>query len=376
MARTPKLSTPDELAQLASMARNRAPGLSDVTLRVQTDLLMSGGPPHPDMTEAYAALLSALLPRSEPRTIDIVLGKLASWPDLPASLARLIASYRPQHQPDVSEPIPSGAQDTQAPTAPSLPLKVGHPAMPADAASVIDPVQAHGRPVARTPELAGQSDLQQLVAQARTDKALARMLASQDDLPALALAPLFADTDLPARTRILMAVQRHLAIAPIANPPRAAIPEIAHIITLMRTEPVEAAIMIASILEGGEPLAAALVVDIDRTLTALAAIALGFEPEETVRLLIVAGDDVSRDTSRVLELAELARNIEPKVALKLVAAMTGVAVARPAGRAGFAHVPVADPSGTPARSTTSATERPARKLQWTTHLASTAKPAG
>ncbi|MDP3317837.1 MAG: hypothetical protein Q8S58_01790, partial [Bosea sp. (in: a-proteobacteria)] len=73
-----------EIAQLARLARDGGLDLSQVSLRVKADLLMSTPQPAPDDLAAFGEMAATLVPGVDEATAVILARKIAAWPHAPA----------------------------------------------------------------------------------------------------------------------------------------------------------------------------------------------------------------------------------------------------------------------------------------------------
>ena len=81
-----------ELAHLARLARDGGLDLSQVSLRVKADLLMSTPQPAPDDLAAFGEMATALVPGIDEATAVILARKVAGWRHAPVpALAALTA---------------------------------------------------------------------------------------------------------------------------------------------------------------------------------------------------------------------------------------------------------------------------------------------
>ncbi|OYW98080.1 MAG: hypothetical protein B7Z14_15910, partial [Bosea sp. 32-68-6] len=73
-----------EIAQLARLARDGGLDLTQVSLRVKADLLMSTPQPAPDDLAAFGEMAATLMPGVDEATAVILARKIAAWPHAPA----------------------------------------------------------------------------------------------------------------------------------------------------------------------------------------------------------------------------------------------------------------------------------------------------
>lgn len=344
-----------ELSQLARLARDGGLDLSQVSLRVKTDLLLTTPRPSAEDLAAFSEMATALIPGIDEATTIILARKLAGW----------------RHTP---RPVLAALRARGGETLASL-LRHGLPLSPAEIEAFADSddpklaVALAGRPdltAAATPLLAARGDraidlaliansaaplphgaLDLLVARARDDAACAQGLLARNDLPHLDLAPLFLQADSDRRLAILDSLASLEALAPSERRAPVAPELFSGWLAMAGDDHAGVFGAIASHLGGGPALATALQADRSRDLAALALVAAGVTPEDATRFLIRLGDETAHSVERIFALVALMRSVRPAVAGRALLQIAGEA-ARPAGRRGL-HQPAMDPSGTPER---------------------------
>jgi hypothetical protein len=343
-----------ELAQLARLARNGGLDLSQVSLRVKADLLMSTPQPPAEDIAAFSELATALIPTIDEATSITLARKLAGWPLAPAPVLQalkarggevLVALLRHGMAltPAELEAIAAHggeaaalalAERTDLPSAASLMLtERGERTL--DLALIANP--------ATLPRTA----LDLLLARARSDAAYAPGLLARRDLSDAELIPLFLQAGTERRLAMLESLS---AIEALGQSERRSAPDTETFDGWLLTagEDRDGVFgVIASYLGGGTGLAEAMAQDRSRDLIALAMIAAGVSVEDATRLLIRLSDETARSVERIFALVALMRSVSPAVAYRLVMQVAGESV-QPATRRSQ-HQPAMDPSGTPTR---------------------------
>jgi hypothetical protein len=92
-----------------------------------------------------------------------------------------------------------------------------------------------------------------------------------------------------------------------------------------------------------------------RELLALALVAAGVAPEDSIQIFLTVHPAISRSVTTVFHLAQIARTVSRPVAIHLIEAILDVAIE---AKHGARHVPAADPSETPARKRANDAMRP------------------
>ncbi len=182
------VSAVPDLSGLIELSRDPALDLKPVILRVQTDMFVAAPNRDRAMIHAFESLAAGLIPTVDEVTAGIVADKLGGCPDLPEAVR---AALRARGL-DVAPPRPA-------------------------------PDQAEAdRQLAENPGvLIGLRALERLLARARRDADLARILLARPDIPAADLAPLWLHADTEARRAIGEAVEATAALRPCPAAPRA-----------------------------------------------------------------------------------------------------------------------------------------------------------
>lgn len=354
--------TSQELADLARLARDGGLDLSQVSLRVTADLLMSTPqPPQADLA-AFGEMALALIPRIDEATAVILARKLAGWPHTPTSVLAALASRGGavlaellRHGMAVSAgEIEQFAEfgDTAIRLALAARTDLGETAvlmLVSRAERALD-LALIGNPRAPLPRAA----VEMLMARARIDPAYQPGLLARDDLSNLERAPLFLRAGAERRLAILDSLMAREALHPAERPPLVPSATFLGWLAMAGEDRHGAFGAIAAHLGGGAKLASAIARDPSRELAALSLIASGVSVEEATRFLIRLGDEAAHSVERIFALVALMRMLRPAVAFRLVAQIVGLPGALPQrqGR----HQPAMDPSGTPVRAGTSRPE--------------------
>lgn len=343
-----------ELAQLARLARDGGLDLSQVSLRVKADLLLSTPQPPAEDIAAFSELATALIPTVDEATATILARKLAGWRHAPAAvlqalkarggavLAALLRHGVPLPPAELEEIAAHGdgeaalalAERADLPAAASLML-LGRGERALDLALIANPA-----PLPR-------AGLDLMLARARTDAAYAPGLLARRDLAAAELIPLFLQAGPDRRLAMLDSLAAIEALGPSER--RASLDAETFGGWLLTAGEDRDSIfgVIASQLGGGPTLAEAMAQDSSRDLVALAMIATGVSVEDATRLLIRLSDEAAHSVDRIFALVALMRSVGRGVAYRLVMQVAGESVQPPARRS--QHQPAMDPSGTPAR---------------------------
>ena len=344
-----------ELADLARLARDGGLDLSQVSLRVTADLLMSTPqPPRQDLA-AFGEMAVALIPKIDEATALILARKLAGWPHTPSAvlaaladrggavLAELLRHGMPLSPSEIEQFAELGdaairvaltARTDLTETAVLILVSLGSRSL--DLALIGNP---------RAP--LSRAAVEMLIARARSAPAYQSQLLARDDLSNLERAPLFLRAGAERRLAILESLMAREALHPGERPPL--VPSATFLGWLaMAGEDRDGAFgAIAAHLGGGAALAHAIARDHSRELAALSLIASGVTVEEATRFLIRLGDEAAHSVERIFALVALMRMVRPAIAFRLAMQIAGLPGSLPQrqGR----HQPAMDPSGTPAR---------------------------
>lgn len=351
-----------EIAQLARLARDGGLDLSQVSLRVKADLLMSTPSPAPDDLAAFGEMAATLLPGVDEATAVILARKIAGWRHAPAAalsalrarggsvLAALIQHGLPLTPTEMEEL--AGSTDDRLAAALSVRTD-----LPSTAVLIL--VERADRAIDFALMTNGtivlpRAALDLLLARARLDGGYAQPLLARRDLSNVEIAPLFLFAGPERRLAILDSLAALEALSPLEH--RAPVP--GEIFTgwlaMAAEDPASAFQAVADHLGSGPALAKAMADDLSRDLAALALTAAGASVEEATRFLIRLGDEAAHSVERIFAVVALIRSVRPAVAQRLVAQIGGAA--RPAPARKGQHQPAMDASGTPARSSPARSE--------------------
>jgi uncharacterized protein (DUF2336 family) len=344
-----------ELADLARLARDGGLDLSQVSLRVKADLLMSAAqPPQHDLL-AFREMALALIPTIDDATALILARKLAGWPHSPpavlaalaarggAVLVELLRHGMPLSPAELERFAETG--DIAVRTALAARRDLTNAAvllLVAEGSSTLDLTL-----IANAEAPLPRAAVEILIGRARLDPAYQPGLLARADLSNLELAPLFLRAQPERRLAILESLSAREALHPGERRPAVPQAEFAGWLAMAGDDRPGAFGAVASHLGGGAALAAAIADDASRDLAALALIASGVSVEDATRFLIRLGDDTAHSVQRIFALVELMRLARPAIAYRLAMQIAG-AHAAPQQRKGQ-HQPAMDPSGTPAR---------------------------
>jgi hypothetical protein len=343
-----------ELAQLARLARDGGLDLSQVSLRVKADLLLSTPQPPAEDIAAFAELATALIPTIDEATAIILARKLAGWRHAPASvlqalkarggevLAALLRHDMALRPAELEEIAADGneaaalalAERADLPAAASLML-AGRGERALDLALIANP--------ATLP----RATLDLLLARAPSDAVYAPGLLARRDLNDAELIPLFLQAGPERRLAMLDSLSAIEALGPSERRPTPDAETFDGWLLTAGEDRDGVFGVIASYLGGGPGLAEAMAQDRPRDLIALAMIAAGVSVEDATRLLIRLSDETARSVERIFALVALMRSVSRAVAYRLVMQVAGESV-QPATRRSL-HQPAMDPSGTPMR---------------------------
>jgi uncharacterized protein (DUF2336 family) len=343
-----------ELAQLARLARDGGLDLSQVSLRVKADLLLSQPHPPADDLAAFAEMAEALIPTIDEPTAVILARKLAGWRHAPASvIAALRAHGGPVLVALLRHGMPLGEADAEslaehggAEIALALAERPDLSAM-AILILVDRDERATDLAVLANPGLTPpRAALDLCLGRARGDAAYGTALLARRDLSNADLTPLFVQAGPERRIAILESLTARDALEPAER--RLSVREdvFSGWLATVNPDPAGAFGALASHLGGGAELAEALDTDRSRDLCALALVAAGVNVEDATRFLIRLGDETAHSVDRIFALVTLMRATRPSVAQRLLRQVAGSRTTQP--RKGQ-HQPAMDPSGTPVR---------------------------
>ncbi|KPF65877.1 hypothetical protein IP69_16945 [Bosea sp. AAP35] len=354
-----------ELAHLARLARDGGLDLSQVSLRVKADLLMSTPQPAPDDLAVFAEMAVALMPGVDEATAVILARKLAGWRHVPeAVLLALGARGGPVLAALIRHGMPLTPAEAEQFAAAQDPLLAAALAERPDlnAAATLILVERADRAIdfvlmANAAIDLPRAALDLLLSRAREDAGYVQPLLARHDLSSAELVPLFlfagpqrrlAMLDSLAALDSLGQAERRLAVSHDL---------FMGWLAMAADDPISAFRAVASHLGGGEGLALAIATDRSRDLAALALTAAGLSVEDATRFLIRLGDDAAHSVERIFAVVALMRSVRPSVAFRLVMQVSGTPMPAPARRG--QHQPAMDPSGTPARIGPARIENPA-----------------
>lgn len=305
-----------DLSGLIELSRDPALDLKPVILRVQTDLFLAAPVHDRAILQAFESLAAGLIPTVDTETARIVADKLGGCPDLPAGVrAALEARGCPV------APQPESEAETD-------------------------------RALAENPgALIGTRALERLLARARTDLGLARILLARPDIPPADLAPLWLHAGPEQRRAIRDAVEATAALRPCPPAPRSLATSL---VEHSHGQDVQAFITTLGSGLGLPPnyLGAAVEPAARYDLLTLALRAADLREGEAVFVFLTLNDTVARSVDRVFSLVTLFRETSRAAARDLLCAILGAPVLE---RVGGEHQPLHGPEAK--RGTQAAAER-------------------
>jgi hypothetical protein len=345
-----------ELAQLARLARDGGLDLSQVSLRVKADLLMSLPRPPQEDLDAFREMGEALIPAIDDATAVILARKLAGWRYAPASVLQALKSRGGavviallRH----GMPLPATEIETLAEQGDDeIALAVAERAdLTATAALILadrDLSPIDQALIANTASPLPHMVLDQLLERSRTEPSYAQLLLARPDIASADLAPLYLQAGSQRKTAIIESLTALDSFAPAERRSQLAPDLFAGWLATASNDPAGAFGAIASYVGGGRALAEAMAADTSRDLAALALTAAGASVEDATRFMIRLGDEAAHSVDRIFALVALMRLVRPAVALRIVMQVAGVRapVVSRRGR----HQPAMDPSNSPNRS--------------------------
>ena len=351
-----------EIAQLARLARDGGLDLSQVSLRVKADLLMSTPSPAPDDLAAFGEMAATLVPGIDEATAVILARKIAGWRHAPArAVAALRARGGAVLAALIQHGLPLGEAEIEGLAGSSdgrLPAALAERA-DLTATAVLILVERGERALdfalmGNTAIALPRAALDLLLARARLDAGYAQPLLARRDLSSAEIAPLFLSAGLERRQAILDSLAALEALSPTERRPAVSAETLAGWLATAPDDRAGAFEALARHLGGGPALASALEADVSRDLTALALTAAGASVEDATRFLIRLGDEAAHSVDRIFAVVALMRSVRPAIAQRLVAQIGGTAPVAPLRKG--QHQPAMDPSGTPARQSPARTE--------------------
>lgn len=351
-----------EIAQLARLARDGGLDLSQVSLRVKADLLMSTPSPAPDDLAAFGEMAATLVPGIDEATAVILARKIGGWRHAPArAVAALRARGGAVLAALIQHGLPLGEAEIEGLAGSSdgrLPAALAERA-DLTATAVLILVERGERALdfalmGNTAIALPRAALDLLLARARLDAGYAQPLLARRDLSSAEIAPLFLYAGLERRQAILDSLAALEALSPTERRPAVSAETLAGWLATAPDDRAGAFEALARHLGGGPALASALEADVSRDLTALALTAAGASVEDATRFLIRLGDEAAHSVDRIFAVVALMRSVRPAIAQRLVAQIGGTAPVATLRKG--QHQPAMDPSGTPARQSPARTE--------------------
>lgn len=351
-----------EIAQLARLARDGGLDLSQVSLRVKADLLMSTPSPAPDDLAAFGEMAATLVPGIDEATAVILARKIAGWRHAPArAVAALRARGGAVLAALIQRGLPLGEAEIEGLAGSSdgrLPAALAERA-DLTATAVLILVERGERALdfalmGNTAIALPRAALDLLLARARLDAGYAQPLLARRDLSSAEIAPLFLSAGLERRQAILDSLAALEALSPTERRPAVSAETLAGWLATAPDDRAGAFEALARHLGGGPALASALEADVSRDLTALALTAAGASVEDATRFLIRLGDEAAHSVDRIFAVVALMRSVRPAIAQRLVAQIGGTAPVATLRKG--QHQPAMDPSSTPARQSPARTE--------------------
>ncbi|SEF63002.1 hypothetical protein [Bosea lathyri] len=344
-----------ELAHLARLARDGGLDLSQVSLRVKADLLMSTpNPPAQDLA-AFSEMAVALIPGIDDATAIILARKLAGWrhaprPVLDALRARggdvlttLLRHGLPLSPDEVETLAETGDLQIAAALAGRADLTATTTLMLVELGDRTTDLSLIANMA--TPMPRGALDL--LIARSRDDASYAQGLLARTELSNADLTPLFLEAGSERRLAMLDSLAALDSLGPSERRQPVSRDLFTGWLAMAGDDQDSAFGAIAAHLGAGSALSAAMASDRSRDLAALALIAAGATVEDATRFLIRLGDDAAHSVDRIFGLVALMRSVKPSIAYRAVMQIAG-GPSHTAQRKGQ-HQPAMDPSGTAAR---------------------------
>ncbi len=345
-----------ELAQLARLAREGGLDLSQVSLRVKVDLLLSTPHPAPDDIAAFEEMAVASIAVIDEATAVILATKLAAWRHTPATvlaalqlrggavLATLLRHGAPFDDAELETFAEHGAADAAAALAERPELSSAAILLLVERDERAVDLALLGNPAIALPRAA----VDRLIERARTDAAYGVVLLGRKDLSHVDVAPLFLQAGAERRLAIIDSLSAIEALNGGDRRRKALDPErLAGLLDMAAADPASAFGVVATHLGAGPALAEAMAADPSRDLVALGLLASGARVEDATRFLIRLGDEAAHSVDRIFALVALMRSVRPAVAERICLQVAGDQPQQAARRG--KHQPVMDPSGTPSR---------------------------
>lgn len=344
-----------EIAHLARLARDGGLDLSQVSLRVKADLLMSAPQPAPDDLAAFGEMAAALIPGVDEATAAILARKIAGWRHAPApALSALRARGGSVLAALIQHGLPLGPTEMEefagAPDGRLAAALAGRADLTATAVLIL--VERAERAIdfslmTNSAIALPRAALDLLLARARLDGGYAQPLLARRDLSSAEIAPLFLSAGPERRLAMLDSLAALEALSPSERRAPVTGEAFTAWLAMAADDPASAFQLLAEHVGGGPALASALAADLSRDLAALALTAAGASVEDATRFLIRLGDEAAHSVERIFAVVALMRSVRPAVAQRLVAQIGGTAPSATSRKG--QHQPAMDPSGTPAR---------------------------
>ncbi len=295
-----------DLSGLIELSRDPALDLKPVILRVQTDLFLAAPVHDRAILQAFESLAAGLIPTVDAETARIVAEKLDGCPDVPERVRAALALRG---------------------------FPVALPREPETEAQA-------DRALAENPgALIGTRALERLLARARTDLDLARILLARPEIPPADLAPLWLHAGTEQRRAIAEAVEATAALRPCPPAPRALATRLVE-----HSHSRDIGAFVAALGRGlGLPenyLGAAIDPTARYDLLTLALRAADLREGEAVFVFLTLNDSVARSVDRVFSLVTLFRETSRATARDLLCAILGAPVME---RTGGEHQPLHGP---------------------------------
>lgn len=342
-------------ADLRNLADAAASGDFDavqVAFRVKVDMLVAAGAPSADEMAALDALATALIPRVDELTAVSLAGKLATWPHTPDSIRSLLFARDGRVAAAMlagNAPMPAGVVIEDV-------ARDGHIEIARNIAARADLAEALcmtlldrddagiDRALAANNALnlpRGCMDV--LVDRARHDPLCAELLLARHELSQTDVVPLYLMAGEERRAAMRAALEQLNNISAVRAGATLSDTEWLALDYMAGTD-LEAALgMLTWHLGAGTTLAAVMVRDTTREMTALALRALDLPVEKATRFLLRLRDAAATSVPRIFGHVELMRTTSPGTAMRILVAASGDTALRLAllgPRPASEHVPV------------------------------------
>lgn len=360
----PSVAVAPDLSGLIELSRIAHLDLKPVILRVQTDLFMQAANRDRSDLQSFAALAGGLIPIVDAETAAIVAEKLAPFADTPPSvLAALAARGGRVRDIVVASAVTLSPGLIEAARRDGAEIGSAIAGRPGLGRGVVADLVHRGDPAidralaANTGIVLRGDGVGHLVARARTDHDLARLLLARPDLSAGELAPLYLHADPIRREAIRETVSATAALRPCPPPPRD-LGAVLIGLSAAHDVPGFAAALADGLGLPGHFLRAAPDAGTRYDLLTLALRAADLHEEEAVYVFLTLDAAVSRSAERVFDLVRLFRTTDRAAARDLLSAILDRPLRERTGAAD-AHRPHHAPEAAKIRS--AAVERPASR---------------